>query len=89
MHRLKSASLAYIAFLSLASVSALPATKDMEPKPASAATVAAQARMRASLPTDNGQDDEFVNRGFIATLKDPVIKRSEERRVGKECRSLC
>ena len=53
------------------------ASKDMDPKPASPATIAAQANMRASLPLDNGQDDDFTNRGFIATLKDPVIKAAD------------
>ncbi len=46
-------------------------------KPASPATLATQARMRAALPADNGQDAEFAGRGYITTLKDPLIRADD------------
>ncbi len=46
----------------------------MKPKPASSATIAAQKASAASLPIDDGTDEEFANKGFIATRKDPLIK---------------
>jgi alkyl sulfatase BDS1-like metallo-beta-lactamase superfamily hydrolase len=43
------------------------------PKPASAATIAAQKAAKAALPKEDGKDLEFARRGFIATSKEPVI----------------
>lgn len=66
---------ATIALLGLLLASAAPAmAQDLSPKPASAATIAAQARARAALPADDGADLEFARRGFVATLADPVIR---------------
>lgn len=50
---------------------------DMATKPASAATIAAQARVRAALPRDDGQDEEFARRGFIATPRQTLIRRQD------------
>ncbi len=47
---------------------------DLSAKPPSAATVAAQRQARAALPKESGQDLEFARRGFVTTLKDPVIR---------------
>ena len=44
------------------------------PKAASAATVAAQRAVAATLPADDGQDAEFARRGFVATRSDPLIR---------------
>jgi alkyl sulfatase BDS1-like metallo-beta-lactamase superfamily hydrolase len=52
-------------------------SQNLDVKPASPTTLAAQARMRASLPPDNGQDDGFVHRGFIATAREPLIHADE------------
>ncbi|HVR89517.1 MAG TPA: alkyl sulfatase dimerization domain-containing protein [Novosphingobium sp.] len=50
---------------------------DVTPKPASAATVAAQRVVAATLPTDDGRDGEFAAKGFLATRADPLIKASD------------
>jgi alkyl sulfatase BDS1-like metallo-beta-lactamase superfamily hydrolase len=47
------------------------------PKPASAATIAAQTQARMTLPEDSRQDDEFVQRGFIATPAEREIRRAD------------
>ena len=49
---------------------------DTAAKPASAATVSAQAAMAKSLPAEDGRDAEFAARGFIATRADPVIRNA-------------
>jgi linear primary-alkylsulfatase len=46
-------------------------------KPASSATLEVQARFRHSLPEDDGRDQEFARRGFIATLEDPASQRDD------------
>ncbi|MET0985428.1 MAG: alkyl sulfatase dimerization domain-containing protein, partial [Steroidobacteraceae bacterium] len=46
-------------------------------KPASPTTIAVQSKARAALPPDNGRDEEFARRGFIATAKNPVIRNSD------------
>ncbi|QGN56490.1 MBL fold metallo-hydrolase [Novosphingobium sp. Gsoil 351] len=51
------------------------------PKPASAATVAAQRATAAALPIDDGQDAAFAHRGFIATRGDPLIRAADGRPV--------
>ena len=51
------------------------------PKAASAATVAAQRAVAATLPADDGQDAEFAKRGFVATRADPLIRAADGRPV--------
>jgi alkyl sulfatase BDS1-like metallo-beta-lactamase superfamily hydrolase len=46
-------------------------------EPASAATRAAQAKVRAELPFEDRQDFDFANRGFVGTRADPLIKRAD------------
>ena len=52
-----------------------PAT-DTSAKPASTATVAAQQAMAKSLPSEDGRDADFAQRGFIATRTDPLIRNA-------------
>ncbi|MEQ1497897.1 MAG: alkyl sulfatase dimerization domain-containing protein [Novosphingobium sp.] len=54
---------------------------DLNPKPASAATRAAQTRQGAALPVEDGRDAEFANRGFIATRADPIIRDAKGKPV--------
>lgn len=72
-------------FMLAASTSAFAAPKqaaaDTSPKPASAATQAAQQAMAASLPADDGRDADFAARGFVAGLKDPVILNAKGKPV--------
>jgi alkyl sulfatase BDS1-like metallo-beta-lactamase superfamily hydrolase len=58
-----------------------PASASEAPKPASAATIAAQRAMVATLPADDGRDADFAQRGFIATRADPLIKAADGRVV--------
>lgn len=67
--------------LLLASSASLAQSPDLAPKPASAATLAAQAAARAALPVDDGRDLAFARQGFIATLKDPIIRDGEGKPV--------
>jgi alkyl sulfatase BDS1-like metallo-beta-lactamase superfamily hydrolase len=60
--------------LMLATSAASAQTPDLTPKPASPATIKAQAAMQASLPADDGRDLDFATRGFVASLADPVIR---------------
>lgn len=53
----------------------------LDPKPASPSTKAAQAKVAASLPDENGQDTEFATRGFIATQADPLIRNAAGRPI--------
>ena len=62
--------------LSATMLSAAAPGPDTSPKPASAATVAAQQAMAKSLPAEDGRDADFARRGFIATRTDPVIKNA-------------
>lgn len=50
-------------------------------KPASKATTAAQQRVMAELPADDGRDAEFARRGYLGTLADPVIKAKDGKPV--------
>jgi alkyl sulfatase BDS1-like metallo-beta-lactamase superfamily hydrolase len=50
-------------------------------KPASKATLAAQQQIAAELPTEDGRDAEFADRGFLGTLADPVIKTKDGKPV--------
>ncbi len=78
MKQLNSIRILTVAYCSLWSAAACSATSTPEqPKPASAATIAAQAKMLAALPSDNGQDVAFVNRGFIASFKDPIVRAAD------------
>lgn len=52
-----------------------------QPKPASAATAAAQKAVAAALPAEDGRDAAFAAQGFIATRTDPVIKAADGRPV--------
>lgn len=58
-----------------------PAPLDLDPKPASAATRAAQVAAAKALPAEDGRDADFAARGFIATRADPVIRNAEGRPV--------
>lgn len=64
-------------FICLMAADSMAQSPNMDVKPASEATLAAQAKMRASLPADNGRDEEFASRGFIATRTDPLIKAKD------------
>ncbi|MBP6581776.1 MAG: alkyl/aryl-sulfatase, partial [Sphingorhabdus sp.] len=66
-------------FILLASASPLAAAAPgaLEPKPASNATVEAQQAIAAQLPAEDGRDADFADRGFIATLADPVIRATD------------
>jgi alkyl sulfatase BDS1-like metallo-beta-lactamase superfamily hydrolase len=55
-------------------LASMASAQDLTPKPPSAATKAAQAKARAALPAETGQDADFASRGFIATAADPIIK---------------
>jgi alkyl sulfatase BDS1-like metallo-beta-lactamase superfamily hydrolase len=57
-----------------ASLPALAQGNDSGAKAASAATVAAQSRMSASLPKDDGRDLDFATRGFVGSLADPILR---------------
>lgn len=46
----------------------------LAPKPASAATLAAQQAVAASLPQEDGRDAAFAAQGFMASAADPVIR---------------
>ena len=51
------------------------------PKPATAATLAAQRAAAASLPQDDGRDATFAKQGFLGTRADPLIKSADGRPV--------
>jgi alkyl sulfatase BDS1-like metallo-beta-lactamase superfamily hydrolase len=65
--------------LLLAGTGAVAQSPEFTPKPASQATIKAQAEQAALLPVETGQDADFAQRGFIATRKDPVIKGADGR----------
>jgi len=73
MHRILWAAL-----LSTASATGVWA---QDAKPASDATVAAQRSVAAQLPTEDGRDLAFADRGFIGTLSDPVITSKDGKPV--------
>ncbi len=60
---------------------AIAAEGELDPKVASPSTSAAQQRIANSLPAEDGRDAEFSDRGFIATLADPVIKSKDGKPV--------
>ena len=51
------------------------------PKPASAATLAAQRAAAAALPQDDARDATFARQGFLGTRADPLIKAADGRTV--------
>jgi alkyl sulfatase BDS1-like metallo-beta-lactamase superfamily hydrolase len=63
--------------LSSTATFAQTAPADTTPKPASAATIAAQKAAGASLPAEDGRDADFAQRGFIATRSDPLIRNAQ------------
>lgn len=54
---------------------------NLDPKPASDATRAAQAAAAKTLPGEDGRDADFAARGFIAARKDPLIRNAQGRVV--------
>ena len=63
-------------------LTASPAVADtLGPKEASSATIAAQKDAAAELPADDGRDAEFSDRGFVATLADPIIRSADGKPV--------
>jgi alkyl sulfatase BDS1-like metallo-beta-lactamase superfamily hydrolase len=54
---------------------------NLDPKPASAATRAAQDAFARTLPLEDDRDAEFASRGFLATLADPVIRNAQGKPV--------
>ena len=62
--------------LSATALSAGTPAPDLNPKPASAATRAAQQKAATTLPAEDGRDAEFAQRGFVATRADPVIRNA-------------
>lgn len=71
MMRLALATAAFLPGLAQAAPAADPA---LSPKPASAATVAAQQAVAAALPQEDGRDAAFAAQGFVASAADPVIR---------------
>ncbi|WP_421851065.1 alkyl/aryl-sulfatase [Novosphingobium sp.] len=51
-----------------------PVDPALAPKPASAATMAAQQAVAAALPLEDGRDGVFAAQGFLASAADPVIR---------------
>lgn len=72
--RVMRLALATAAFLPSLAQAAPPADPALSPKPASAATVAAQQAVAAALPQENGRDAAFAAQGFVASAADPVIR---------------
>ena len=79
--RLKNRRTALLGLVAAAPLLLANAPGPLDPKPASPATVAAQQAMARALPADDGREAEFANRGFVATLADPVIKDAKGRTV--------
>ena len=69
------------ALLALLATTAYAQAPDLSSKPASNATIAAQAAERASLPKDNGKDAAFAAQGFVATRTDPIIRNASGKPV--------
>ena len=76
---LRSTALALL-LVSTALAAKAPAP-DLSAKPPSTATVAAQSRVNATLPAEDGRDAEFAKRGFIATRSDPIIRDAKGKPV--------
>jgi alkyl sulfatase BDS1-like metallo-beta-lactamase superfamily hydrolase len=67
-------AVAAVAVLPGLAQAAPPADPALAPKPASAATVAAQQAVAAALPQEDGRDAAFAALGFVASAADPVIR---------------
>lgn len=52
-----------------------------EAKPASKSTIAAQEKMAADLPVEDGRDSAFADQGYLGTLIDPIIKAKDGKPV--------
>ncbi len=72
--RVMRLALATAAFLPGLAQAAPPPDPALSPKPASAATVAAQQAVAATLPQEDGRDAAFAAQGFLASASDPVIR---------------
>lgn len=72
--RVMRLALATAAFVPGLAQAAPPADPALSPKPASAATVAAQQAVAAALPQEDGRDAAFAAQGFVASAADPVIR---------------
>lgn len=72
--RVMRLALATAAFLPGLAQAAPPADPALSPKPASAATVAAQQAVAAALPQEDGRDAAFAAQGFVASAADPIIR---------------
>ncbi len=79
--RLNNRRIALLGMVAAAPLLLANAPGPLDPKPASPATITAQQAMARALPADDGRDAEFANRGFVATLADPVIKDAKGRAV--------
>ncbi len=77
MNILKAICAATALLTSFSAARAAEPSTDFTPKPASPATIAAQAQMQASLPVDDGRDEDFAHRGFIATPKETLIRHKD------------
>ena len=64
-----------------ASAQTAPADPALAPKPPSAATMAAQKAVAATLPKEDGRDAEFAAQGFIASAADPLIRKADGKPV--------
>ncbi len=75
-------SAAVLLLSSTAAIAQTPTpTPALTPKPASAATIAAQEAAKAKLPVEDGRDAAFAAQGFIATRADPIIRNKDGRPV--------
>lgn len=81
--RLTAVALLMSSTAAFAQTPANPAASDpaLQPKPASAATLAAQQAAKASLPAEDGRDADFATRGHLGSLKDPVIRNAKGQAV--------
>ncbi|MEY4238951.1 MAG: hypothetical protein RL339_1552 [Pseudomonadota bacterium] len=73
--------LAGTAMLALAPLLLAQAPAPDGPKPATAATLAAQRASAAALPQDDDRDATFARQGYLGTRADPLIKAADGRPV--------
>lgn len=81
MKELRHRRLAGTALLAFAPLLLAQAPAPDAPKPATAATLAAQRAAAAALPQEDGRDADFAQRGFLGTRTDPIIKAADGRPV--------
>ena len=81
MTGLRHRSLAGAALVALAPLLLAQAPAPDAPKPATAATLAAQRAAAAALPQDDGRDATFAKQGFLGTRADPLIRTADGRPV--------